>query len=77
MSDQMKFEIEITAIKDGKMEDGDSFCYKGDTYYASILDGDDDDGDFYYVRDELYNDFDNEPHGMDIDFFNEHFKIKG
>jgi hypothetical protein len=68
--------LKVRAKKDGKMfplHEKKYFCYKNEIYDAAILDGDEeDDGDFYYVRDELGGDL----HGMDKEFFNEYFELK-
>jgi len=71
---KMNLNLIVKAKKDGKMNDGRYFCYRNDNYYATILDGDEeDDGDFYYVEDVM--DELSELHGMDKDFFDEYFEI--
>lgn len=73
---------EVICIKDGQMlpeyegDTGKFFCYKGDTYWATIVKDDrPEEEDFYYVQDALYNELDKEPHGMDKEFFDEYFEF--
>ena len=81
MSEEKKYEGMCVSIKDGKMDEGDDFCYKGSEYRMIILEGTEKEGgDWYYVEDEL--DIDNpfssyeklSLHGMDQEFFLEYFK---
>ena len=81
----MDMNLKVKARMDGKMDSGDHFCYKNEIYEAVILKGDaeDDYEDFYYVIDEdidinticKFRKIENQPHGMDEDFFNEYFEI--
>jgi hypothetical protein len=83
MSEEKKYEGICIAIKDGTMDDGDDFCYKGQEYRMIIEEGTEEEGgDWYYVEDEL--DIDNpfssyeklDIHGMDEEFFLEYFQKK-
>ena len=83
----MDFNLKVKAIKDGKMDEGEFFCYKDKTYRATIIkdayaDDDFDDNDAYHVEDELnLTEFplDYEKYGfaheMPEDFFKEYFEI--
>lgn len=75
--------MEVVCIKDGRMrgddgkeDTGDFFCYKGDKYWVTIVEDDrPHEEDFYYVQDAVCNELDNNPHGMDKEFFDEYFKF--
>jgi hypothetical protein len=72
----MKFDMKVRAKKDGFMNDGAPFCYKGFFYEATVLPGTEEEGgDYYFVMDENNNDPLAEPHGMDKEFFDEHFEV--
>jgi hypothetical protein len=70
----MKFDMRVRARKDGFMNDGAPFCYRGFFYEATVLPGTEEEGgDYYFVMDENNDDPLSEPHGMDKEFFDEHF----
>jgi hypothetical protein len=72
----MKLDLKIQAIKDGQMENGNFFAYKGETYLATIENWPEEEGgDFYYIEDALHERGDKNLHGMDKEFFDEYFKI--
>ena len=73
----MEKKLVVMARKNGYMLDefdetkqGKIFCHKDKLYFAIIL-TDDRDPDFHYVHDEI-----DESHGMDKDYFDEHFEIR-
>lgn len=63
--------IKIKAIKNGKMDRGDYFCYEGAIYIAdkSKLDGE----VHFEVQDELWNEPFWATHAMDQEFLDEYF----
>jgi hypothetical protein len=76
------YKIKVKAIKDGEMEDGRNFCFKGEIYDAEFsFEPGNSEEDFYDVKAEDY--LENErnenkhncPHGMPADFFSEYFIV--
>lgn len=73
---ELKFEV--LCLKDGRMESNQVFCYKGRTYWG-VIDIEYNEEDYYYVKDELFDENDKhcQYHGMDRTFFDEHFRVLG
>lgn len=65
----------IRCIKDGQMDDGRIFAYKGQEYWAEVIEETEPDEDYYEVRDELWDDHYRIYHGMDPEFFKEYFEV--
>ena len=68
--------ITVRAKKEGKMQNGNIFCFKGNIYDAEVSPGTEEEGgDYYEVIDELCSSINIYPHEMDSEFFNEYFEV--
>ena len=74
------YKITVKAVKDGEMQDGEIFCYKGETYQAEFsFEPGNPEEDWYDVKDATWLNENGTkyrcPHGMDAEFFNEYFIV--
>jgi hypothetical protein len=68
--------MKFKCIKEGKMDDGRIFAYKGDIYEGFIEPDEDPEEEMYIeIKDELWDERFRIYHGMDEEFFNEYFEV--